>query len=376
VRISLIGMTTFPSPPFSYGGEAATWSLACGLSALHHEVFLYAAPGSKVPPEGKLRYIPGTYGEIDLSAEAKVMELYREEVLASDLIIDMSHNKLPSEEIYWYHRQATKKTVLIPNGVHGHIPRCPKYNLILGSRKWKELVIYGRSQFYDNPLLASVWGRSFEPTPEKAIVGVFPWGTDTSFYTPDGEREDWWLWLGRPTPNKGFAEALWLAAKKKLHLKCVVGLGMESHRIELEGQMPLVEEARNAGAKVEVITIPQGFRHHEIKREYYRKAKAMVQFLTSHEPFGLVMIEALSCGCPVISSTKGAVPEILEDGKTGFLCETKAGMLEAADRIGEIVPDTCRREAVKRFDAQVWAQNIVNLLPELEEETNPIGRRD
>ena len=148
MRIALIATNTFPCPPWGYGGEVAFHHLTEGFCKLGHEVTLFAAGGSQCPSNGQLRYIPGSYGEIDLVAESRVMELYRTEILNSDLIVDCSHNKLPAEEIYWYHRQATKKTVLIPNGVHGHIPRCPKYNLILGSRKWKELVIYGKTGRY------------------------------------------------------------------------------------------------------------------------------------------------------------------------------------------------------------------------------------
>ena len=294
------------------------------------------------------------------------MVQHREEILASDFIIDCSHNALPTEEMFWYHREHTKKLIQIPNGVHGHIPRCPKYHIVVGSQKWKELIIYGRTQFYDNPTLSSIWGFQFSPVPERAVVGVFPWGTDTDFYSPAGEREDFWLFLSRPTVNKGLKETLWLAAQKKLTMKVVVGIGHPSHEEEIREQMPLVDEANRQGAKVDVITIAQGRQHHALKREFYRRAKGLIAYYTSHEPFGLVLIEALSCGLPIIGSNKGAMPEIIRHGETGFVCPAKEDMLSAVDRIEEINPEDCREDAVRRFDAKVWAQNLLNLLPTLE----------
>lgn len=361
MKISFISTTTYPSPSWGYGGESSLYALANGLGEIGHEVTLYAAPGSLPPANGRLRYIPGTYGNIHLWAESQVMDQYKEDVLASDLIVDASHNALPAEQIYWYHRPMTKKLIYIPNGVHGHIPRCPRYNVVLGSRKWKELVIYGRSQFYDHPEWSRIWGTSFKPTPEEAIAGVVPWGIPTDFYSPGDKKEDYFLFLSRPTAYKGLGEALWLAAQKKLHLKVVVGIGNASHQNELNSYAPLITKAQEAGGQIEVIVIPQGPHHHEIKREHIRKARGLIAFLTSHEPFGMNIVEALSCGTPVICSTKGSLPDIVDQGKTGFLCETKEGMLEAVDTIGKISSNVCREEAVKRFEARVWAQSILDL---------------
>jgi glycosyltransferase involved in cell wall biosynthesis len=67
------------------------------------------------------------------------------------------------------------------------------------------------------------------------------------------------------------------------------------------------------------------------------------------EPFGLVMVEALACGTPVIAFPEGSAPEVVEDGRTGFVVEDEHAMAEAVGRLGEIDPAECRASCERRF---------------------------
>ena len=82
---------------------------------------------------------------------------------------------------------------------------------------------------------------------------------------------------------------------------------------------------------------------------HYQTAAALLFPIQWEEPFGLVMIEAMACGTPVIAYNRGSVQEIIVDGKTGFIVEDIDGMVSAIKRIGEIDRSFCRRHVEKYF---------------------------
>jgi len=88
---------------------------------------------------------------------------------------------------------------------------------------------------------------------------------------------------------------------------------------------------------------------HETKVELYRRARCTLFPIQWPEPFGLVMIESLACGTPVIAFRHGSVPEVIEHGRTGFVVDTVDEMVAAAERIDDIDPAECRRAVEERF---------------------------
>ena len=93
---------------------------------------------------------------------------------------------------------------------------------------------------------------------------------------------------------------------------------------------------------------------HETKVELYRRARCTLFPIQWPEPFGLVMIESLACGTPVIALRHGSVPEVIEHGRTGFIVETVDEMVEAAKHIDEIDPAECRRAVETRFGSDAF----------------------
>jgi len=87
----------------------------------------------------------------------------------------------------------------------------------------------------------------------------------------------------------------------------------------------------------------------EHKKQWYRHARATLFPIQWGEPFGLVLVESMACGTPVIAFNKGAVPEIVVDGKTGFVVDSMKDMIEAVDRIDSIDPFECRRHVQDHF---------------------------
>ena len=91
------------------------------------------------------------------------------------------------------------------------------------------------------------------------------------------------------------------------------------------------------------------------KDRFLRNAAALLFPIRWPEPFGLVMVEALACGTPVIALNAGSVPEVIEDGVTGFICSSEAEMVEAVGRLREIDRERCRAEAERRFSPAAMA---------------------
>jgi len=90
----------------------------------------------------------------------------------------------------------------------------------------------------------------------------------------------------------------------------------------------------------------------EEKRRLYQSARAFLMPIRWAEPFGLVMVEALACGTPVIAFDEGSAPEVVEHGRTGFVVEDEHAMAAAVERLDEIDPHRCRRSCEERFSVE------------------------
>ena len=91
------------------------------------------------------------------------------------------------------------------------------------------------------------------------------------------------------------------------------------------------------------------------------KAKALLHLIGFDEPFGLSVVEALACGTPVIAYRRGSMPELIDNGVTGFLVDTLDQAIAAIERIDEIDRATCRRAAVARFGVDRMADEYLAL---------------
>jgi glycosyltransferase involved in cell wall biosynthesis len=97
------------------------------------------------------------------------------------------------------------------------------------------------------------------------------------------------------------------------------------------------------------------------KNHYLQKAKALLFPIEWEEPFGMVMIEAMACGTPVIAFKRGSVPEVVEDGVTGFIVSNESEMDEKIAAVNTIDRKKCRQRAKDRFDIKVIASQYLNI---------------
>lgn len=99
----------------------------------------------------------------------------------------------------------------------------------------------------------------------------------------------------------------------------------------------------------------------EEKHRFLPGARALLFPIDWPEPFGLVLIEALACGTPVIAFRRGSVPEIVEDGRTGFIVDDVEGAVRAVERLDEIDRERCRAAFEERFSATRMAADYLHI---------------
>lgn len=100
----------------------------------------------------------------------------------------------------------------------------------------------------------------------------------------------------------------------------------------------------------------------EQKNKFLGMSKAMLFPIDWNEPFGMVMVEAMACGTPVIAFSKGSVPEVIDEGITGFIVTTPAEMADAVKKIKRLDRSGCRQKAYSRFDVSKVAAEYLSLV--------------
>jgi glycosyltransferase involved in cell wall biosynthesis len=178
-------------------------------------------------------------------------------------------------------------------------------------------------------------------------VDTFPYRVD---------KEDWVLFLGRFHPEKAPHAAI--DAARAAGVKIVLA-GKCSEPIEKAYFAEMVEPRLGPG--VELFGIADA----RAKRDLLSRARCLVFPICWDEPFGLVMVEALACGTPVVALRSGAVPEIVEDGVTGLICDKEDELAEAIEDSASLLATDCRLAAERRFDVSVMAKGYERVYREV-----------
>jgi glycosyltransferase involved in cell wall biosynthesis len=174
-------------------------------------------------------------------------------------------------------------------------------------------------------------------------AGVVHNGLDPAQFPFRTEKEDFLCFVGRASPDKGVLHAIDIAERSGLRLVMVMKV---NERDELEYWAQEVEPRLTPS--VEVLLGAD----HELKTDVVSRARAMLFPIQWDEPFGLVMTEAMACGTPVVACGRGAVPEVVVDGVTGFVVDASQPVessLRALDHIRSIDPAACRALVERRF---------------------------
>jgi glycosyltransferase involved in cell wall biosynthesis len=327
-RIAVLAPPWITVPPAAYGGIEAVVALLCDeLVARGHEVTLFAAPGSHSRAEVRSPlqdaaprqigsalhesdHVAATLDEIDHAAErGEPYDVIHDHsgftalAMATRIrtpVVHTAHGPIAGETARFYER-------------HGHKAR---------------LVAINRVQFA--PARGGTRPAAVIPNP----IAVDEWPLRN-------EKEQFLLWVGRMDPTKGAHRAIAVARScgRPLLLAGPVQDGQEEYfHTHVEPEID--------GSQIEFLGEVGGAR----RKELFARARAFLMPIRWPEPFGMVMIEALACGTPVLAFPEGAASEIVIDGVNGFHAADEQEMGRALARLHTIDPRRCRESVASRYD--------------------------
>ena len=364
MRIGLVAPPWLTVPPTGYGGtELVIDLLARGLAARGHDVRLFTVGTSTCPvPRAHLFAEPQVPMGNTLSETAQALAAYQ--ALAD---VDLIHDHttvgplaaaaagVPAEGLTG--GLAGGLAVGLPEGLAeglgGGLSR-PTVVTNHGSFTLTSRLVFGELARHAAVVAVSHdQARSAGPVPISAVIHH---GIDTAAYQPGPGSGGYALFVGRMSPDKGAHRAIRVA--RAAGLPIVVATKVQDR-----------EEREFFAEQVEPLLGPDVELLHDVaidrKVALYQDAVALLNPITWPEPFGLVMIEALASGTPVLAYPSGAAPEIVDPGRTGFLCSDEDDMAMRLGEIGQISRFACREAAEERFSMERMAADHERLYERL-----------
>ncbi|MBE0446776.1 MAG: CBS domain-containing protein [Actinobacteria bacterium] len=324
MKIAMIAGPWLPIPPTGYGGaELVVSQLADGLVDRGHDVLLFAAGDSRT----KAQLVPITPKHIGqdwpgygtpLQSAFSEYSFVRSFLEKADVIHDhtMYHNTwLPVKTIYTLHGPAE-----------------------WGAELSRRMSAFGQQNYFVS--ISNTQRRLYGEEGINFVQTVYN-GIDLGGVPFSDKKEDYLFFIGRANWEKGLDLAVRIAIRTKRKLKMAIKM-TEAHEKEYfrKTVKPLLSQG-----DVEImgdITVEQ-------KLELYKNAYATLFTSQWEEPFGLVMIESMATGTPVLALRRGAAVEIIKDGVNGFLGDSLDDLVNAVNRIPEINASACRQYIADHF---------------------------
>ncbi len=320
-------------PPPAYGGTEAVVSLLTDeLVRRGHQVVLRASGDSITLAELRSIYPRSLRTERGIDSVVPYELAHISEALRDAPNFDIVHNHT-GEMLMAF---ADLVDVPVLTTTHG--------NLTPDSR-----FIWERYTGYYNTISHSQ-ARYISGFPNAHFAGVVHNAIDVKTFPFRAEKDGYLLDLARVSPEKGTHLAVEVARRANMPL--IIAGKVDAADVDYYHDLiePLVD-----GRQVRFLGEADG----DTKRALYASATALLTPITWEEPFGLVMPEAMACGTPVIAFARGAAPEIIVDGETGFLVDTVDEMVEAVRHVGEIDPARCREHVEHHFDVPVMTDGYL-----------------
>jgi len=334
MRIAQVAPLYESVPPKLYGGtERVVSNLTEELVRQGHDVTLFASGDSvtsaKLVPQCRqgLRLSPSSVDHLALHMAML------EEVFACKHCFDILHFHCDYLHFPWTRREKMPTVTTL----HGRLD-IPELPVIYRAFPEMPVVSISDSQRLHLPWLN--W------------QGTVYHGISNRWFRPERQAGDYLAFLGRISPEKGPVEAIEIARRAGMKLKVAAKVDRadqayyETH-VRALLQQPHVEYVGEIGA--------------DEVGEFLGGAVALLFPINWPEPFGLVMIEAMACGTPVIAFPYGSVPEIIDDGITGFLARDVDSAVDAIERLPSIDRRRCYETFVKRFSAKRMTEDYLDV---------------
>ena len=330
MRIALVAPPWLPVPPAGYGGtEAVIDRLATGLQALGHDVLLFTTGDSTCP-------VPRAW-----SRESSAFELLGQSLVEVDHLLH-AYERVSDYDIV--HDHTLIGPLLAPDHLRGrlvttnHGPFTPEARTIVAQLADRAAVVaISRDQ------------ASRSPVPVDAVIHH---GLRVEEFPIGAGEGDHLFYLGRFSPDKGAREAALIAREAGIPL-------LMAAKMREPGEVAYFREFVEPLLGDDVRYVGEvGMAE---KLALMGSARALLNPIRWPEPFGLVMIEALACGTPVLTRRAGAAPEIVDHGVTGVVCDTDDELLDAVGEIDRLDRQACRRAAQERFSVEAMVTAHVEL---------------
>lgn len=327
MRIAQIAPIIERVPPKKYGGtERVVWTLTEELVKKGHEVTLFATGDSKTSAR-----LVSVYPQS--LREASIKNLYGSNP-TSLLHIGNAYNMAKEFDI-----------------IHDHInllsmpaaETSPTPVVMTAHNAFEEPDITALFEKLTNPCLVSISNTQRKSAENLNWVGTVYNGLNMEHYPFSAKIGDYLLYVGRISVQKGTHIAIRVA--EKLKMKLVIAA-----KLDTANELDLKYFRRYVKPKLRNPNIRWiGEVDEKQRNDLMKDALCLIHPVTWPEPFGLVMIEAMACGCPVAALDKGSIPEVVLHGQTGFVAKNEKELLESIAKIDKINRGWCREYALARF---------------------------
>ena len=336
MRIAQIAPLYESVPPRAYGGtERVVSYLTEELVRAGHAVTLFASG--------------------DSVTRAELVPVTKRSLRLDNRTVDaLAHHIVLVERAY---RRAAEFDVMHFHVNYLHFPRSryatvPHLTTLHGRLDIPDLLpLY---QEFDDIPLVSISNAHRKPLPHANWLATIYHGLPRNLYRFEPGPGDYLACLGRMAPEKGVDHAIRIAVKAGMKLR--IAAKMENRDYYEQTIKPLLNHS-----EVEFL----GEIDEAAKQELLGGAAALIFPIDWPEPFGLVMIEAMACGTPTIAYRRGSIPEVIDDGQTGFIVDTMEEAIEAIHRIPELSRERCRQTFEERFTATRMAEQYVEVYERL-----------
>lgn len=342
MRIAMLAPIAWRTPPRHYGPwELVTSLLTESLVAVGVDVTLFATLDSMTA--GTLAgVVPAPYNE-DATIDAKVWE-YRH----------LSHLFEQAADFDLIHNQAD-----FPAHAFSRLIDTPMVTTIHGFSSDRILPMY--KPFEDRIHFVAI--SEADRHPDLRYAATIHHGIVLDDFPLDPVGSEDLLYFGRIHPDKGTREAILTARAvgRRLHIYGVIqDQGYHEREVlpHVDGERVIYHGAVGGAARTKAL----------------QKAYALLHLVNFDEPFGLSVIEAMACGTPVIAMRRGSMPEIIEDGRTGFLVDTLDEAIAAIGRIADIDRRQTSASIARRFSVERMANDYLALYRRILSDTGPVIR--